>query len=173
MNMSMSSETTPSPATRPLERRRRSKTLATWIAFLGGAFGLHRFYLRGLGDWIGWLHPVPALAGLVGVVRMRNLGQDDQLAWVLIPLLGLALSAGFLAAIVIGLTPDARWARLYGRRQGAPEVEPEQLDADERTGWGPVIGVIVSLAVGGAVLMGTIAFSGQRYFEYQAQSASR
>ena len=26
----------------------RSKTLATWVAVLGGFFGLHRFYLRGL-----------------------------------------------------------------------------------------------------------------------------
>jgi hypothetical protein len=161
------------PASTAAFRPIRSKTLATWIACLGGSLGLHRFYLRGLGDWIGWLHPAPALAGLVGVSRMVRLGQDDQLAWVLIPLLGFALSAGFLAAIVIGLTPDAKWARRHGRRQGQPEIEPEQLDPDERTGWGPVIGVILSLAVGGAVLMGTIAFCGQRYFEYQAQSEAQ
>lgn len=149
----------------------RSKTLATWIAVLGGAFGLHRFYLRGWADWAGWLHPAPAMAGLVGVMRMRTLGQDDPLAWLLIPLLGLALSAGFLAAIVIGLTPDARWAVRHGRRQGQAEVEAEALDASERTGWGPVLGVILALMIGGIVLMGTIAFSGQKFFEYQAQNA--
>jgi hypothetical protein len=152
----------------------RSKTLATWLAVFGGSLGLHRFYLYGWRDWAGWLHPLPALVGLVGVVRMRNLGQDDIASWALIPLLGFTLSAGFLAAIVIGLTPDAKWARLHGRRQGEPEVEPEALEADERTGWAPVLGVIAALIVGGVVLMGTIAFSGQKYFEYQAlQQAGR
>jgi hypothetical protein len=28
----------------------RSKTIATWLALLGGAVGLHRLYLKGLHD---------------------------------------------------------------------------------------------------------------------------
>ena len=28
----------------------KNKTLATWLAFLGGPLGLHRFYLHGFGD---------------------------------------------------------------------------------------------------------------------------
>ena len=36
----------------------KSKTLAAWLAFLGGPIGLHRFYLHGLGDKWGWLMPV-------------------------------------------------------------------------------------------------------------------
>lgn len=43
---------------------RKNKTLAVWLALLGGMLGLHRFYLRGLGDWVGWLHPIPAALGL-------------------------------------------------------------------------------------------------------------
>ena len=35
----------------------KSKTTTAWLAFLGGPLGLHRFYLRGLGDWLGWLLP--------------------------------------------------------------------------------------------------------------------
>ena len=31
----------------------KNKTLATWLAFVGGPLGLHRFYLKGLGDWLG------------------------------------------------------------------------------------------------------------------------
>jgi hypothetical protein len=157
----------PQADTAPARLPIRSKTVATWLAVFGGGLGLHRFYLRGWGDWAGWLHPLPALVGLAGVIRMRNLGQDDVASWALIPLLGFTLSAGFLAAIVIGLTPDAKWARLHGRRQGQPEVEPEALGADERTRWAPILGVIAALIVGGVVLMGTIAFSGQKYFEYQ------
>ena len=133
----------------------RSKTVATWLAFAGGAFGLHRFYLRGLGDWPAWLHALPTLAGLAGVQRMRDLGQDDRLSWLLIPLLGLMISQGMLCAIVYGLTPDARWDERHN--PGRPA---------RATAWGPVLGVIAALMVGGAVLMGTIAFSGQKFFEW-------
>ena len=62
-----------------------SKTLATWIALVGGCAGLHHFYLHGWRSRLGWLYPAPTLAGLAGVVRMRTLGVDDRLAWALIP----------------------------------------------------------------------------------------
>ena len=50
--------------------KHRSKTLATWLAFLTGSLGLHRFYLHGLRDAWGWLHLPPTLLGLYGVSRM-------------------------------------------------------------------------------------------------------
>jgi hypothetical protein len=144
-------------------KRPRSKTLATWLAVIGGAFGAHRFYLHGWRDLIAWLYPLPTLLGLAGVQRMRAFGQDDRVAWVLIPLLGLALSAAMLSAIVYGLTPDDKWAVRHN--PGRPP---------QATGWAPVLGVIVALLVGSSVLMGTVAFSGQRFFEWQlAQSADR
>ena len=136
----------------------KSKTLATWLALLLGSLGAHRFYLKGWRDVAGWLHPVPTLLGLAGALRMRNLGVDDHAAWLLIPLLGLTLSAGMLAAIVIGLTPDDQWAERYHQPRRA-------------TGWGAVLGVIAALMVGGTVLMGTLAFGGEKFFEYQKQSA--
>ena len=37
------------------------------------------------------------------------------------------------------------------------------------TAWAPVLGVILALMLGGAALMGTIAFSGQKFFEWQLQ----
>jgi hypothetical protein len=87
---------------------------------------------------------------------MRNLGQDDGQAWVLIPLLGLMISQAMLCAIVYGLTPDARWDARHNPGQPVHD-----------TAWAPVLGVILALMVGGAVLMGTIAFSGQKFFEWQ------
>jgi hypothetical protein len=139
--------------------RRRSKTLATWLALLGGAFGLHRFYLHGWRDGVGWLYPLPALLGLAGVQRMRAFGQDDRVAWVLIPLLGLVLSAAMLTAIVYGLTSDDKWA--------ARHHQPLQP-----TGWAPVLGVIVALLLGASVLMGTVAFGMQHFFEWQLEGAA-
>ena len=136
----------------------RSKTCATWLAVLLGALGAHRFYLKGWRDAIGWLYPLPTAIGLIGVQRMRMLGPDDPFAGLLVPALGLAISAAMLTAIVYGLTPDLRWQRLHN-----PTLP---LRA---TGWGPVLGVILALFVGAAVLMGTIAFAGQRFFEWQMQ----
>lgn len=138
--------------------RPRSKSVATWLAVLGGTLGLHRFYLRGWRDRWGWLYPLPTLLGLAGVQRVRAFGQDDMVSWLLIPLLGLSLSAAMLTAIVYGLTPDEKWAERHN--PGQP-VQP--------TGWTPVLGVVVALLIGATVFMGTVAFSGQRFFEWQLQ----
>ena len=136
----------------------RSKTLATWIAVVGGGFGLHRFYLHGLKDMPGWLVVAPTLAGLYGVQRMRHLGVDDHLAWALIPLLGLTLSIAMVSALVLGLTSDDQWQERFNP---SGPVRP--------SGWIVIIGVITALSLGAGVLMATIAFSAQRYFEYQAE----
>ena len=93
-------------------------------------------------------------AGLAGVIRMRNLGQDDHAAWLLIPLFGAMVVVAMLSTIVLGLTTDERWAE----RRGQP------LKA---TRWAPVIAVVIAMLLGGAALMGTLAFSGQMFFEYQ------
>ncbi|HNT38668.1 MAG TPA: hypothetical protein PKO45_06060 [Rubrivivax sp.] len=137
----------------------RSKTCATWIALAAGSLGLHRLYLHGWRDLLAWLHPLPTLAGLVGVLRMRELGQDDRLAWVLLPLLGVMVCVGLISAIVYGLTPDERWAAR--RNPGQPA---------RATGWGPVLGVMLALLLAGIVLMSTIAFAFQKLFEWQGGS---
>jgi hypothetical protein len=139
----------------------KSKTAATWIAFLAGSIGLHRFYLHGLGDRWGWLFTLPTLLGIEGVHRMRVFGGDDHAAWVLIPLLGATLAISMTSAIVYGLTPDERWNARYNPQ--GPE---------HHTGWSTILGVVAALVVGAGVLMATIAFSAQRYFEYQADQAN-
>ena len=77
----------------------KNKTLATWLAVLLGSMGVHRFYLRGLGDWIGWMHPIASALGWWGVERVQIYGQDDQLSWILIPFLGASIAAACLPAI--------------------------------------------------------------------------
>lgn len=136
----------------------RSKTLAAWLAVLGGTLGLHRLYLRGFGDALGWLHALPTAAGLIGLNRLLTLGQDDRLAWLLLPLLGLMIAQAMLCAIVYALTPDEKWdARHNPGRTGVA------------TGWGPVLAAVLALLLGGGVLMSTIAYSGQKFFEWQLE----
>ena len=135
----------------------KSKTLATWIALLGGSLGLHRFYLYGFRDVWGWLFAVPTLLGFYGVRRMGDLGMDDRPAWLLTPLLGAMLAATMLTAIVYGLTPDDVWDRRHNPAAASPP-----------SGWAAILGVVAALALGATALMATIAFSAQRLFELQA-----
>ncbi len=135
-------------------QRYRSKAIATWLALVAGGVGAHRFYLHGGDDRLAWLHPWPTLAGLYGVRRVAEFGQDDRLAWLLIPLLGFMLSGTMLMAILYGLMPDERWHRRFN---DGLVMRP--------SGWLPVIGVVLALAVGASVLMATIAFSLQHLAE--------
>ena len=101
--------------------RQKSKTLAVWLAVLGGHLGLHRFYLRGLGDWIGWLHPIASALGWWGVERVRAFGQDDVLSWLLIPFLGMSIATSCLAGIVYALSDRPRWNGWFNPEAQVPE----------------------------------------------------
>ena len=131
-----------------------SKTIATWLALVGGSLGLHRFYLHGAADRLGWLLPLPTLVGAYGFWRMRELGIDDRLGALLVPLLGVTVAVAMLTAIVYGLTPDEKWRARWGSA-GLPRD----------SGWAVIIGVVLALGLGATVTMATLAFTAQSYFE--------
>ncbi|MBL0944521.1 MAG: TM2 domain-containing protein [Hydrogenophaga sp.] len=145
--------------------RAKNKTVAVWLALVGGSLGLHRFYLRGLGDWIGWLHPLPTALGWYGVERVLAYGQDDKLSWVLIPFLGLSIAAACLTGIVYALSDAEKWDRWFN-----PEA-PGQAAA--RTNWLTIGALVMALLVGTIAFMGSLAFGIQRYFEYQVEEARK
>ncbi len=146
--------------------RMKSKTLATWLAFFGGPLGLHRFYLRGFGDLLGWALPIPTALGVYGLQRVQQFGQDDTLSWILIPLLGFTIAGCALTAIVYGLMTPERWNTHFN-----PQAAPEH--AAGRTNWLTVFGLAAALMIGTGVLMASIAFSFQRYFEYQIEEGRK
>ncbi|MEO8125091.1 MAG: hypothetical protein ABI633_13670, partial [Burkholderiales bacterium] len=78
---------------------------------------------------------------------------------VLIPLLGLTLASAMLSALVYALGPDEKWNARYNPSGPA-----------SRSGWVTVIGAIVALMLGAGVLMATLAFSAQRFYEIQAEA---
>lgn len=100
--------------------RPKNKTLATWLTFLGGPLGLHRFYLKGFGDLLGWMLPIPTALGLYGVERVQRFGQDDQWSWLLIPMLGFTIAACALMAIIYGLMTPEKWNARFN-----PQLDPE------------------------------------------------
>ena len=144
----------------------KNKTIAAWLAFLGGPLGLHRFYLYGWGDMLGWLLPLPTALGVYGIQRVQQWGQDDQFSWLLIPLLGFTIAGCALCAIVYGLMSPEKWNARHNRTAAADA-------APGRTNWFTVFAVALSLLVGTAVLMASIAFSLQRYYEYQIEEARK
>jgi hypothetical protein len=144
----------------------KNKTTAAWLAFLGGPLGLHRFYLFGLGDWMGWLLPIPTALGLYGIQRVQEMGQDDPLSWLLVPLLGFTMAGCALQAIVYGLTTAQRWNQRFN-----PQAS---LDAAAgQTRWLTIGAIVLSLLIGTTVLMASIVFSFQRYFEHQIEEARK
>ena len=58
------------------EPRMKNKTVAAWLAFLGGPLGLHCFYLRGFGSTLGWLLPIPTALG-----PLRRRARCASMAW--------------------------------------------------------------------------------------------
>lgn len=143
----------------------KNKTVAVWLTLLLGAWGLHRRYLLGRFDTLGLLLPIPTLLGCYGVLRARTIGLDDQWSWVLIPCLGFTLAACALTAIVYGLMSTAQWNRKFNPQ--APEEANEGS-----SNWITVLGLGTALMLGTTVLMASLAFSIQRYFEYQMEQAS-
>ncbi len=144
----------------------KNKTLAAWLAFIGGPLGLHRFYLHGIDDLPGWLLTLPTALGLYGIERVQQNGLDDQWSWVLIPLLGFTIAGCALTAIVYGLMTPEKWNSRFN---------PSALadGAPGRTNWFTVGAIALALLVGTIALISSIAFSFQRYFEYQVEEAHK
>jgi hypothetical protein len=144
----------------------KNKTIAAWLTFFGGPLGLHRFYLFGLWDTLGWLLPIPTALGIYGVERVQQNGLDDMASWWLIPLLGFTMAACALNAIVYALMTPQVWNAKFN-----PSADPEA--AAGQTNWATIGAIVVSLLIGATVLMSSIVFSFQRYFEYQIEEAQK
>jgi len=119
----------------------KNKTVATLLALLLGGFGVHRFYLKPGADRIGLLHLccVPVTGILYGAVKPHPF-------YIVLPLL-VSYIAGFVEALVIGLTPDEKWDAQYNVHSGR----------GSRSNWVLVLLLVVTMLVATTVLIGTIA----------------
>ena len=148
------------------KRQMKNKTLATWLAFVGGPLGLHRFYLFGRRDYLGWILPWITLIGLYGFERVQEFGLDDFLSWWLLPIFGFTTAACSLNAIVFGLMSPQAWNEKFN-----PGVNSEHSAG--QTNWLTIGAIVISLMFGATVLLSSFAYSFQRYFEYQIEEAHK
>jgi hypothetical protein len=119
-----------------------------------------------MGDLLGWLLPVPTALGLYGIERVQQNGLDDPWSWLLVPLLGFTVAGCALTAIVYGLMTPEKWNARHNP-SATPEAAPGQ------TNWFTIGAMVLALLVGTTVLLSSIAFSFQRYFEYQVEEARK
>ncbi len=138
----------------------KNKTTALWLTLIGGPIGLQRVYLRGKFDAVAAALTCATLIGSYGVLRARTLGVDDHLSWGLIPFLGFTLAGCALNALVYGLMSNENWNARFN--PGTP-AESEFGATNILT----VAGLITALFLGTTVLMASLAFTAQRFFEYQ------
>jgi hypothetical protein len=142
----------------------KNKTLATWLTFVGGPFGLHRFYLFGWANCLAWLLPIPTLLGIYGVHRARTIGLEDLWSWVLIPMLGFTIAGCAINALVYGLMTTEKWNGRFNPGSAADTPAGQ-------TNWLTIGALVASLLLGTTVLMASLAYSFQHYFEYQVEEA--
>ncbi len=91
----------------------KNKTFTAFLSFLLGMVGVHRFYLHGLGDRWGWLHParLPATAAIMATDPSRPLLINA------IPLV-LSMLVACIETFVLGLMSDEKWDATYNPDSG-------------------------------------------------------
>lgn len=122
----------------------KNKTFASFLAFLFGGIGLHRFYLRGKTDKWAWLH----LLSLPGSGLLIGAFPAWPMFFGIMPLI-LSVLIAFLEALVIGLTPDEKWDAHYNPASGRTSD----------SGWPLAVLLVLTMGCGATGLIATIARS--------------
>lgn len=126
--------------------RHTNKTLATFLASVFGAIGLHRFYIYGIKDKWAWVHLAALPLASLTVLLFKN----QPILFTFGPLIISGL-AGLLEALVIGLTPDVQWDAKHNTGSGRQSA----------SNWPLAILLVLTVGVGAIALIGTIA----RFFD--------
>ncbi len=90
--------------------KHKNKTLTTLLAVFFGGVGAHRFYLYGSRDFWAWNY-VMAFILFVSAVFLAQ--SPHTLTISIIALFPVSIFAGWIEAIVTGLTADAKWDAQY------------------------------------------------------------
>ena len=120
----------------------KSKTIATFLAFLLGYAGLHRFYLHGLSDRWGWLHAIS-----VPLSALLLLSNPELPLLVNTAPLVISMLTASIETFVIGLMPDEKW----DARHNPASVR----ESDSR--WPVALMMVLNLFYGATLLLAVLA----------------
>jgi TM2 domain-containing membrane protein YozV len=120
----------------------KNKTFATFLAVILGAVGAHRFYLRGSLDKLGLIH----VASLPIAAMIYGLAPQADWFYKVLPIL-ISAVAGFLEALVIGLTSDEKFDAA---------VNP-QSDKKSDSSWILAVLLVLTMMIGAVALIFTMA----------------
>ncbi|BBB61651.1 hypothetical protein UNDKW_3378 [Undibacterium sp. KW1] len=120
----------------------KNKTLATFLAAVFGAIGMHRFYLNGKKDKWGWLHFVTLPVSMV--VHYFYFGQPDIVQY---SLLLISFLVAVIEALVLGLTPDEKWDVRYNAGSGKTSA----------SNWPLALLLVLTVGFGATALIAAIA----------------
>ncbi|HEY8100146.1 MAG TPA: hypothetical protein VIF82_05295 [Burkholderiaceae bacterium] len=126
--------------------RHKNKTLTTFFASVFGSIGLHRFYMYGQKDRWAWVHLLSLPLSGIAVAIFGN----QPILITFSPLLISGL-AGFLEALVIGLTPDDKWDAKHNPNSGR----------QSQSNWPLALLLVLTVGVGAVSLIAMIA----RFFD--------
>lgn len=125
----------------------RNKTLATLLAFVGGAFGAPWLYLRRPGAW--WAAAI-SLASWPWLAGEKHWYQHPAFFVAALPVI-----AGFIYALVLALMPDERFDARYNPRTARRN----------QSGWPVVLLAVITLLVGATVSVTVIVLGVQTAVE--------
>ncbi len=123
------------------QKQHKNKTLTTLLALTLGMIGAHRFYLYGKYDAYAWIH-----ASSLPITIALTLAFTEQVFIKTSPLLLSAL-AGFMAALINGLTSDEHWDRTHNTRS----------NTTSDSGWLLALLLVFAMIVASTALIATIA----------------
>ncbi len=113
----------------------KNKTLATLLAVVFGGLGAHRFYLYGFRDFWAWNYVAAFLLFVCALVLAQG---PHSLGVTLLTLFPLSIFAGWIEALVIGLTPDKKWDARHNAHSGRPSA----------SGWPLILLLVLTFACG-------------------------
>ena len=115
--------------------KHKNKTLTALLAVFLGGVGAHRFYLYGSKDFLAWNYVMAFILFASAVFLAQS---PHTLMISILALFPVSIFAGWIEAIVTGLTPDAKWDAKHN-------VGSQKESA---SGWPLIVLLVLTFALG-------------------------
>jgi hypothetical protein len=124
--------------------KHKNKTLTTLLAIFLGGVGAHRFYLYGSRDFWAWNYVVAFVLFAAAVFLAQS---PHSMTISMIALFPVSIFAGWIAAVVTGLTPDAKWDARHNAKSQKKSA----------SGWPLIVLLVLTFALGSTTFIFCVA----------------